>query len=1773
MSLRKLTAGDGYSYLTRQVAAHDSTEKGHTSLADYYDEKGESPGRWIGAGLAGLGITLGETVTAPQMKALFGLGIHPNAGAIEERTAERGGTRAEIEAAVALGKRFLIHDTPPAFNARVAGAFTAYNHEHRQRWNASIRPEERARIRTEIGTAMFVEEHGRKPQDARELSGFIAKASRQPTSAIAGFDLTFSPVKSVSALWALAPKDVANEIRAAHDAAVEDTLSWLEREVAYTRLGRGGARQVKVRGLAAATFTHRDSRAGDPDLHTHVAVSNKVQTEDGRWLALDGRVLYAAKVAASEHYNTRLEAEMVDRLGVEFGERAEPTGGKMPVREIRGVSTTLTRSWSRRRMAIEVRQAQMAAEFQQRFGRPPTAIEAKSLADQATLETRDAKHEPRSEREQRATWRAEADDIMGDPAEVDEMYTRAVGRRNAGTAVTRAWVEDAAAATIESVEASRATWNVWHLLAEAQRQARRAGIARGEVDRAVDAILEAAISRSVRLGVDDPVAEPPQLHRPDGTSVYNARGATLYTSAKILTAENDLVGLAGRAGAHALTDVRVEVAVNAATAKGFELNDAQTAMVRDLATSGAVVQLALAPAGTGKTTAMSVLADAWADSGGQVIGLAPSAQAAHELGQAITGHTDTLAKLTWSLANDSSAEWPRWIREVGPQSLVIIDEAGQASTTQLAAAVRFVADRGGVVRLVGDDQQLAAVGAAGVLRDIQQEYGASTLSEVRRFNDPAEAAATLAVREGDASALGFYADNARIHVGDLSAVADQAYGAWAKDRAAGLDSVLLAPTRDLVSQLNARARADRLSTITARGPEVDLADGNRASAGDVIVTRRNNRRLVISRSNWVKNGDRWRVDRILDGGSLIARHLDLGRAVELPADYVAQHVQLGYATTVHGAQGMTAVSAHLVATGEETRQTLYVGVSRGRQANHIYLATGFDGDPHSLIDPKALRPPTAIDVLNEILQRDGADRSATTTQREATAYPTQLHAAVLRYHDALGFAAEEMLGADALISTDREIEAIWPRLTKEPAYPTLRAHLALRSLDGDDPITVLLDAAGTRELGSSEDRAAVLDWRLGTPANDGPLPWLDAVPARLAEDPTWGPYLGTRADRVRTLAIAVRAEAEAWTPTTTPPWAAGLTASEHAALRADVSIWRAAFAVPGDDRRLTGPNQPGSSTAPHQQRLDRRATAVLGVHRAGNALIERLPGEVRADPEFTRLSERLAALEAAQIDVASLVDRVLGGEHPLPDERAADALWWRILRHLGPAAVRASANQAHTLRPAWSAYLCERLGEAVCERVMADAMWPALVAAVHSRPAGWTAEQLLEAATSGRGPDLRTEDLCSALVWRIATMTDARFDEPEPFEPDFQPVETHPGQRIPAAAEGSTSAARIVELNRWALDHYSSMYAVSWAPDYLCERLGTDLSDDSRFQVGYAPPGPTSLIQHLAGRGASIEELIDAGLARETERGRLVDAFRDRLMFPIHSGNDVVGFIGRRNPTKDDHEFVGPKYLNTRSTMVFTKGELLFGVSESRPDLETGATPVLVEGPIDAIAVALAGRGEYAGIAPLGTAFTETQATELKRLLHDPDRIVIATDPDAAGWQSAQRAFWRLAALRVNPQHSPLFDGLDPAELLRTRGPDALAERLAASTEFAGVLIDRLLDERPTTHSNALSRADRSREVARIIGALPPDEWLDHARRVADRFDLPVAMVNEEVLDAGTEWTDNPYACAARELGALRSTTPPTRLVVGREPDSRVARPEVPEGPAWRRTDGRSIGR
>ena len=1060
MSLHKLTAGDGYTYLTRQVAAHDATTRGFGNLGEYYSEKGEAPGVWMGRGLAAVSdFPVDAQVTEAQMVALFGEGRHPDADRIERAAQLAGKDPQQVDQASRLGAPYRIHEQANMFHCRSAGRFRDYNTSLGLAADTPVPAEERARIRTELASAMFVETYGRPPADARELSGHLARISRQATTAVAGYDLTFSPVKSVSTLWAIAPREVAAVVEQAHTDAVADTLTWLEDHAAYTRTGRNGVAQVEVRGLIAAAFTHRDSRAGDPDLHTHVAVSNKVQTRDGRWLALDGRPLYKNNVPASERYNTRLEALLTDRLGVRFADCPGTDPSKRPVREIVGVEGALPRLWSSRRASIDARRAALSAQFQADHGRPPTPKEAVSLAQQANLETRQRKHQPRSYGEQRAAWRAEALAVLGGDNGLRDYLRDALSPRRAHRAQrpTRSWVDQAAEQVLSVVQGSRATWQESHVRAEAERQARAAAIRLTDLDRAVDAVVDKALSRSTPMDSREPVTEPASLRRSDGSSVYTVAGSTLYTSTAILAAESAILAAAGRRDGRVVPAAAVDVALLESTANRVELNPGQVQLIRELATSGARVQLALAPAGTGKTTALRALSAAWRADGGNVVGLAPSAAAAAVLREEVGSGTDTLAKLIHALATGAAV--PPWVYRIGSDTLVVIDEAGMASTVDLARAIKFVTEAGGSVRLIGDDQQLAAIGAGGVLRDIAATHGAVTLSQVLRFTDPdtgapnsAEGAASLALRDGDPAALAYYIDSGRVHVGDLATVTDDAYTAWSADRAAGRDAILLAPTRELVAELNARARRDRLTQQPDPiGREVALADSSQASVGDAVITRRNERTIPIGATDWVKNGDRFTVAAVRDTGALDVVHQRTGRRLTLPANYVADHVSLGYATTVHGAQGLTADTCYTVATGEESRQLFYVALTRGRHANHLFLTTAGDGDPHSVITRDALLPPTAVDVLTRVLARDGAPASATSQARALTDPAALLACAADRYYDALNTAAEDRLELEALEAIDAVADAAVPGLTTQAAYPVLRTHLALCAVNGRDP--------------------------------------------------------------------------------------------------------------------------------------------------------------------------------------------------------------------------------------------------------------------------------------------------------------------------------------------------------------------------------------------------------------------------------------------------------------------------------------------------------------------------------------------------------------------------------------------------------------------------------------------------------------------------------------------------------------------------------------------------
>jgi DNA primase catalytic core len=1626
-------------------------------------------------------------VSDAQMRALFGEGRHPNRDERERTVAATGATAAEVDRASRLGSPYLLYSATNEFRQRCAVAFRESNTDQGRSWDAPVPVEDRARIRTAIAIDLFEQTHGRLPADPRELSGHLARLSRQPTTAVAGYDLAFSPVKSVSTLWAIAPPAIARVIEEAHADAVADVVTWLEDHAVFSRTGRHGVAQVDVHGVIAASFTHRDSRAGDPDLHTHVAVSNKVQALDGRWLALDGRFIYKNNVAASERYNTRIETLLVERLGVRFMDCQPTEPGKRPVREIVGIDGPLPRVWSSRRAAIDARRATLSAAFQADHGRPPTAQEAIHLAQQANLETRQAKHEPRTRREQRATWRAEALSVLGGEQQLADYVGTALRRRRGsgsrGPDVTESWLVTEAIAVIERVELSRATWDVTHLRAEAERRVRRTGVPSSELDAVVDGVVARAsahpTSRRLTSAPDD--GEPPALRRQNGTSVFEVADSAVFSSDLVLRAERTVLDAAARFDGHVTPASAIDTALMSASSTGPALNSGQEQFVRALASSGARVQVATAPAGTGKTTALRVLAAAWRAGGGTVIGLAPSAAASSVLREQLADTTDTVAKFVHSTRTGVGAT--DWLASLGAGSLVIVDEVGAAATQDLASVVTAVMAAGGSVRLVGDDQQLGPIGAGGLLRDLAKSGGAVQLDQVVRFTHPGdgspnivEGAVSLALRDGDAAALAYYADRGRLHVGDLSTCTDQAYDAWSADRDAGRDSLMLAPSRDLVRELNLRAQAERLSREgTARPREAQRGDGTTASVGDVIISRRNNRALG-SGASWVTNGDRWTVASVQASGALDVVHMTTAAVVTLPADYVSNHVTLGYATTVHGAQGVTADSSYTVISGAESRQLLYVALTRGRHTNHAYVAVTGDGDAHSAITRDGLLPPTAIEILERVLARDDAPRSATRVAREDTDPVQQLGTEVDRYVHALATAAQQHTGTEGMAAIDKAAEAASPGLTTEPAYPALRADLALQVVAGHDAVGLLRDAVDDpRGLRNARDLAAVLDWRIGAPEPDGParpLPWLPAVPRGLNDHPVWGSYLSRRASRVQELAATVSDDAVEWTPHSAPPWSQALLGEPD--LVRDLAVWRAVAGVEPSDPRPTGAPSTIAADVAHQRRLDERVRRTLSAAtteavRWAAQLRGAAPG-ITDDPYWPVLLDRLVDSRISDADGARLLDAATST--PLPDELPASALWWRLVEHLP----------------------VRRHGE---------------------------------------------------------TDQSAQVD----MSPEVAPVTL-------AKAPCEPARRRALEINQLAAKFFAAAYTGSWAQSYLVERLGTDPKESTNHTIGYAPHGWTTLVNHLRGSGVSDDDLMASGLASRASNGRLIDRFRDRVVFAIRADDGIVGWIGRRHPDLDrtPHQ-ASPKYLNTAETAAFVKGRHLFGLEDNQATLQQGATAVLVEGPLDALAVTVAGAGEFVGVAPLGTAFTGAQAEQL--MLCDPvvrPSVIVGMDSDTAGRRSAESIFWRLSD-RADVRSLLLPDGGDPADVLREGGPVALASALDSSTGLAGVLVDARIDDLACQLGTVEGQVAATRRSAEVIAATPVPQWPALLTHVVARTGIAPDIALAETLAAADLRADKKRggdALVDRGANEPRILKPSRQMV--RAPRNHQPQPPAPAG-------------
>lgn len=956
--------------------------------------------------------------------------------------------------------------------------------------------------------------------------------------AVVGFDLTFSVPKSVSVLWALSPHTLQDQILETHHQVVNATLEWLETYVIHTRAGRNGVAHLGTRGAIAAAFDHWESRAGDPQLHTHMVIANRIQrVTDGAWVTLDSRTLYKAAVAASEHYNGLLFDALHRNLGTDTDVRVPAANTHNPSQQLTGVDDALIREFSNRSRLIDLETDRLVAEWTASHGAPPTPTTTIKLRQQATLSTRTAKPETAIPLHQlSAQWRARA---AAKGFESREVLANTI--RRSRTAPFRTcdftpdWVDAVGSLTRERVGTKRATWNRWNLLAEAERVSAEIRC-HTPADRhtMIDIVATAAEAQSVPLNeyrYTLPANAQADLRFADH-SIFDFHGYRLYTDAATLANEDIVLGARNDDGGPAVgAAVAMESLARYKHGGRLELHSDQRAAAANVVLSGNRLDAVVGPAGTGKTTTLGAVKAAWeAEFGaGTVVGLAPAAASAEVLGRELALATenvakwlyesvgqgagnraaqffDTVQRLTNLVANEGphatslvqratrlAAEQDRW--RFHPNQLVVVDEASMVSTLQLSALVYQARDAGAKVLLVGDPGQLDAIDAGGVLGWLDRQGKTVRLSAIWRFKEAWEQDTSLKLRAGDFAAIADYDSHGRIQHGVYVDMVDQAYLSWQTDIQAGKSSILIAADNDTVGMLNQRAQADRVvqGAVDAEN-SVPLSDGLHAGIGDTVIARQNDRAVKDSSGDFIRNGTM--LDVVRTGrrdGSLTAVRRDTGATISLSRDYVEASVELGYATTAHRSQGITVDTGHTVVTqGRLTRELLYVSMTRGRAGNHAYVS---ENDP---LDDEPLDPALQASwcqILGEVLAAEGAERTAHEVRDAEQSKANSLERLSAEYDYLAQLAAAEDL---------REfLEAHSPgRASDLQQSPSWGAAVAAwrRSVGVSRPSTQRVVTSALEPSASARDIAAVVHSRLRQFLSAMPAAGIDPLTEELSID-------------------------------------------------------------------------------------------------------------------------------------------------------------------------------------------------------------------------------------------------------------------------------------------------------------------------------------------------------------------------------------------------------------------------------------------------------------------------------------------------------------------------------------------------------------------------------------------------------------------------------------------------------------------------------------------------
>jgi conjugative relaxase-like TrwC/TraI family protein len=771
---------------------------------------------------------------------------------------------------------------------------------------------------------------------------------------VAAIDLSFAPPKEVSALWATTDPYRRAQIEVAHRKAVKSALERIEREVKLVRRKTNGhVRFERANRLLAMEAVHTTSRLGkdqdshgipDPQLHSHVAVI-AAERQDGTLAAVESRQLMRAARENGAWYRSELAANLQE-LGVGI-ERRQGNGERYF--GVRGVSKPLSEHWSSRTQDVH----RAANLFRQRYGREPGPGELDSL----TLSTRGSKTAATTVEVNNA-WRALGEEHNQTARRAEEAFHDWGLHRDPNIDLRKELLENV------TREASMITTH--ELRAKAYELS--AGVCRpAEADRLVN-----DLSRSGELlQLEDGMWTTRQLRELEQTTVEIAERRATVTAAPV--------------GEQALKQARREI--------GKEIKGSLTQQQRealDTITGPGGVTVLVGRAGTGKGVVISAAARGWQLDGNEVIGTAIAGSRAQGLkDEARLDRAHTADGLIRGVEKGHI--------KLGPNTVIVMDEAGMADTTRLAKLAQLTAKQNAKLVLVGDAAQLSSIGPGGLFGEMEGKVPTAELTEVHRANHEWEREAWEQIRAGEPGpALAQYQSQDRLHITDTRAEAVEAMVAnWdeARQRLPNRKAVMITDASNLErDQMNAmvqerRAQAGELGThrVQLPGKPYGLA------AGDEVIF---SAQFRIPGERRVENGLTGTViDTSRDEDNVTIRTNEREpREVQVDTREFSD-LSLSYAVHVHKAQGITAETSGILIGGWQTdKEHAYVAVSRAREETQIYVSRedlgeqGFDtGAMERLADRMKRSRAQEASITKNLAERDGPQ---TPERAEEIAEPT-----------------------------------------------------------------------------------------------------------------------------------------------------------------------------------------------------------------------------------------------------------------------------------------------------------------------------------------------------------------------------------------------------------------------------------------------------------------------------------------------------------------------------------------------------------------------------------------------------------------------------------------------------------------------------------------------------------------------------------------------------------------------------------------------------------------